>query len=168
MRPLFLCPKGEKVLGVRGQKNVYEMHSSNEKENITVLANINASGVVAPSLVVLPCKRFPQAAKLNMLDEWAMGKSENGWITGEVFYEYFVNYFYPWLLEKKMTFPIIVFLDGHKSHLTYNLSSFCADHEIVLVALPANCTHIMQPLAVFRPGSFSKYRTRSCPTHKKH
>lgn len=38
-----------------------------------------------------------------MPDEWAMGKSENGWITGEVFYEYFVNYFYPWLVEKKMT-----------------------------------------------------------------
>lgn len=52
-----------------------------------------------------------------------------------------------------MTFPIIVFLDGHKSHSTYNLSSLCADHEIVLVALPANCTHIMQLLdvAVFRP-----------------
>lgn len=97
MRPLFLCPKSEKVLGVRGQKMCTRCTVAMKKET-TALANINASGVEAPSLVVLPCKRFPQAAKLNMPDEWAMGKSENGWITGKVFYEYFVNYFYPWLV----------------------------------------------------------------------
>lgn len=148
----FLCPQGQKVLAIRGQKNVYEVHSGSDKESLTVLANINAKGDVAPTLVVLPGQRLPPADKVKLPSGWAMAKSESGWINGEVFYEYFVNYFYPWLIEKQTTFPVVVFLDGHKSHLTYHLSSFCAEHEIVLIALPANCTHIMQPLdvAVFR------------------
>lgn len=46
-----------------------------------------------------------------------------------------------------------MFLDGHTTHLTYHLSVFCAEKNIVLVSLPSNCTHILQPLdvAVFGP-----------------
>lgn len=149
----FLCPKGEKVLGMKGQKNVYEVHSSNEKENLTVLCSISADGKVNPTLVVYPGVRFPSTLKLQFPKDWAMGKTETGWINGQTFYEYFVNYFYKWLVQNKISLPIIVFLDGHKSHLTYHLSKFCSEKNIVLIALPPNCTHVMQPLdvAVFRP-----------------
>lgn len=149
----FLSPRGEKVLAVKGQKNVYEVHSGSDKENITVLVNVSASGEVPPPLIVFAGQRFPPAPKLNVPNDWAISKSESGWINGEIFFEYFVNYFYPWLVQKKVSFPVIVFLDGHKSHLTYHLSKFCSERDIVLIALPANCTHVMQPLdvAVFRP-----------------
>lgn len=39
-------------------------------------------------------------------------------------------------------------IDGHKSHLTLHLSKFCAEHEIVLIALHPNATHIIQPLYI--------------------
>lgn len=79
---------------------------------------------------------------------WGIGISESGWMTGETFYEYVVNIFYKWLLEEKIRFPVVLFLDGHSSHLTLNLSKFCKEHEIILIALPPNSTHIMQPLDI--------------------
>jgi hypothetical protein len=149
----FLCPKGEKVLGIRGQKNVYEIHTGSDKENLTVLVNANAANTVAPTLVVYPGQRLPSAIKLTFPKDWAIGRSDSGWINGEVFFEYFANNFYRWLKDQKVVFPIIMFLDGHKSHMTYYLSKFCSDHNIILISLPPNCTHILQPLdvALFKP-----------------
>lgn len=150
----FLNPKSGKVLGIKEQRNVYEISSCSEKENITVLCNVNAQGSVPPTLIVYPGKRLPHAKKLDVPDDWCVGKSDSGWINGEVFFEYyFANYFFKWLGREKIVLPIIVFIDGHKSHLTYHLSKFCSENKIILVVLPPNCTHIMQPLdvAVFSP-----------------
>lgn len=57
----MLCPKGEKVLGIEGQKNVYEINNANEKESMTVLCNVSADGAVAPTMVVYPGQRLPQS-----------------------------------------------------------------------------------------------------------
>lgn len=153
----FLCPKGEKVLGIRGQKNVYEVNSSSNKENLTVLCNINAGGKVAPTLIVFPGQRLPSPLKLSVPEEWAVSCSESGWINGEVFFEYFENIFYKWVQNQNIAFPIIVFIDGHKSHMAYHLSEFCSKNKVVLVSLPPNCTHVIQPLdvAVFHPVKVS-------------
>lgn len=49
--------------------------------------------------------------------------------------------------------PIILFIDGHKSHMTYALSAFCEANGIIIYALPPNSTHMLQPadVSVFRP-----------------
>lgn len=39
-------------------------------------------------------------------------------------------------------------MDGHVSHLSYELSVFCKNHQIILCCLPPNATHILQPLDV--------------------
>lgn len=74
-------------------------------------------------------------------------------MTAESFYEYICNIFYPWVVAQKIEFPIILYLDGHKSHVTLPLSEFCREKKIILISLPANSTHVMQPLDVgfFKP-----------------
>lgn len=74
-------------------------------------------------------------------------------MTAESFYEYVTNVFYPWLKTTNIVFPVVLFVDGHSSHLTLPLSNFCRQHEIELIALYPNATHILQPLdvAVFHP-----------------
>ena len=37
----FLCPNTGKMLGIKGQTNVYEVHSVNKKENLIVFCNVN-------------------------------------------------------------------------------------------------------------------------------
>ncbi|CAH1710854.1 unnamed protein product [Aphis gossypii] len=149
----MMCPKGEKVLSIRGQKNVYEVVGNNKKQQITVLVNVSADGIVAPTMVVFAGKRLPKGIAQTMPEDWAMAKSDKGWITGETFFEYVLNVFYPWLVEKNIKLPVILFLDGHVSHLTYHLSVFCESKGIHIIAFYPNATHIQQPLdvAMFGP-----------------
>lgn len=55
--------------------------------------------------------------------------------------------------DKGIRRPVILFIDGHKSHMTLPLIKFCRKNQIILYALPPNTTHILQPadVSVFRP-----------------
>ena len=41
--------------------------------------------------------------------------------------------------------PVVLFIDGAKTHLTLHLSNFCAENGIELYCLYPNATHIIQP-----------------------
>ncbi|KAJ8909901.1 hypothetical protein NQ315_005636 [Exocentrus adspersus] len=148
-----LCPKSGKVLGPRGYKNLYSIKLGNEKENITVLMMFNAAGKISPPLVLFPYVRPPRAVVENMPIGWVLGKSEKGWMTSDVFFEYIANDFNKWAVENNIPRPLLIFVDGHKSHMTLALSKWCEENQVVLYALPPNTTHIMQPadVSVFKP-----------------
>lgn len=67
------------------------------------------------------------------------------------------NNFNSFLIRNNIPKPVVVFLDGHKSHLTLQLGKFCKDNGIILVALYPNSTHILQPLDV---AVFSSLKSR--------
>ncbi|KAI4466542.1 hypothetical protein MML48_2g00008462 [Holotrichia oblita] len=50
-------------------------------------------------------------------------------------------------------FPIILFIDGHSTHLTYQLSELCRELQIITICLYPNSTRILQPadVAAFKP-----------------
>lgn len=107
----WICPKTVKVICGNGKKNVYEVHSGNDKENVTILCNVNASGKVAPTLAVYPGQRFPSSTRLKFPDDWSLARSESGWMNAEIFYEYFANNFFKWLKDQSdIKFPIVMFL----------------------------------------------------------
>lgn len=74
-------------------------------------------------------------------------------MTSTTFFEYFTTIFYPFLCDQGVEFPVVVFVDGHSSHFSFDLSTFCLEKKIFLVALYPNSTHIIQPMdvAVFGP-----------------
>ncbi|GBN09300.1 hypothetical protein AVEN_89322-1, partial [Araneus ventricosus] len=92
--------------------------------------------------------RIPQRVAEAMPPNWAIGKSENGWMTQETFYEYITNIFDTYLRKEGIQTPVILFMDGHSSHLSLHLSTFCMAHGIELVALLPNATHLLQPMDV--------------------
>lgn len=149
----FLNPKAGKVLAERGSKTVYTAAGADEKQNLTVLVTVNAAGMIAPPMVVYRYVRIPQSLASLFPSTWAMGRSENGWMTQETFFEYMSNVFEPWLTENNILRPVIFFMDGHSSHISLHLSKFCAEKGIQLIALYPNATHLLQPLdvAVFHP-----------------
>lgn len=148
----YLYPKGYLVLAEKGS-HVYDTSAKSDKENITTLITVSADGVIAPPLTVYKYKRMNQEIARTTPSYWGLGKTDSGWMTGEAFYEYFTNVFYPYLISSKIKLPVIVFLDGHSSHLTMHLGMFCKEHQIILVCLFPNTTHILQPLdvSVFAP-----------------
>lgn len=144
----FLNPKPGKVLAGKGCKTVYTAAGNDEKFNLTVLLTANAEGEIAPPMVVYRYNRIPQIIAESFPSTWAIGKSENGWMTHELFYEYMTNIFLPWVKSQNISFPIIFFMDGHTSHISLPLSTFCKERGIELVALYPNATHILQPMDV--------------------
>ncbi|KAJ8937533.1 hypothetical protein NQ314_011801 [Rhamnusium bicolor] len=131
----------------------FSTKSNDDKECLTCLMGANASGMILPPMIVFCYERIPPDISNLMPKGWDSGKSESGWMNGQTFYEYMSNIFYPWLISKKIVLPVILFVDGHTSHLTMELSTFCLEHGIELAALYPNATHILQPMdvAVFHP-----------------
>lgn len=148
-----LSPKSGKVLGpTKVSEDFYERVSC-DKEQITVMATFSADGKVVPPMLIFPFKKMPKIIVESVPENWGLGRSDSGWINSEVFYEYISNHFLPYLNSEKITRPVILFVDGHRSHLTQQVSRFCDEHGIILISLFPNTTHIMQPadVAVFKP-----------------
>lgn len=149
----FLCPKGVKALIRKGDKTAYNFTSNDEKECLTTLITANAAGMLVPPMIMFNYERIPAHITNLMPQGWGIGKSESGWMTGQSFYEFVANIFYPWVITNNIQLPVVLFVDGHSSHLTMELSNFCIENRIELIALYPNATHILQPMdvAIFHP-----------------
>ncbi|XP_046593914.1 uncharacterized protein LOC124294094 [Neodiprion lecontei] len=145
---ILLCPDAESVLAEKGSRAVYKIVDGG-KESLTVLFTYRADGTRAPPMLMYSYKKsIPKKIVENTPTGWGLGVSDSGWMTTETFYEYITNVFYPWLLEEKTEFPVILYMDNHSSHLNLPLVTFCREKQIELVMLPPNSTHIMQPLDI--------------------
>uniref|UniRef100_A0A1Y1LYU9 HTH CENPB-type domain-containing protein n=1 Tax=Photinus pyralis TaxID=7054 RepID=A0A1Y1LYU9_PHOPY len=148
-----LCPKNGKVLGPTENKEDFYVRVSSEKEQITVMATFSADGKYVPPMLIFPYKRVPHIIAESVPENWALGRSDSGWMTSAVFYEYISNHFLPYIQTNNIQKPVILFVDGHRSHLTKHVSQLCDENGVILISLFPNTTHIMQPadVAVFKP-----------------
>lgn len=149
----LLWPKNTKVLAEKGAKNVYEVDGGAAKSALTVMFSFSASGSCVPPMIIYPYVRIPDEIMRGVPLGWGVGSSESGWMTSENFYEYIANIFNRFLEEENIERPVILFVDGHKSHLNYQISHLCSYLQIALVALYPNATRILQPadVACFKP-----------------
>lgn len=145
---LQTCPKSGKLLGPKNYRNFYEIASGPEKECVTVLCTFSAAGASVPPMVVYPYKRIPRDIAANFPDDWGIGRSDSGWMTSATFYEFIGNIFLPWLQKHQIKLPILLLLDGHKSHIGMDLYNLCTQNGIILYCLLPNATHILQPCDV--------------------
>lgn len=146
-----LHPKSRPVIATRGQKNVYDASGNSNKENLTILICGNAAGELAPPMTLVSYQKIPSDIAATANPTWPIGKTERGWMTCASFFEYVANILEPHI--RNVPKPVILFLDNHSSHVSLQLSEFCQEKGIILVALPRNTTHILQSLDVsfFRP-----------------
>lgn len=137
--------KVKNVISRKGAKNVYSING-NSKECVTVLLGGNAVGRCPPALVIFKGERMPRGLVAN--DSIVVDKSPSGWMNGETFLKYIAEDFTRWIRSQKVELPVIVFIDGHSSHLTLPLCEFCHQNGIILIALLPNATHIYQPMDI--------------------
>lgn len=157
----LICPKTGKVISQKGAKNVYFIEKASPKENITVMFAFSASGRTCVPMIIYPYVRIPDKVKDSVPRGWGIGRSDNGWMTAPVFYEYISNVFYKDLIAAGIKLPVILYVDGHKTHLTKEVSELCKSLKIHLIALYPNATRILQPadVASFKPlkAGWKKY-----------
>lgn len=149
----FLHPKTKAVLAARGSHNVYEVEHASSHTNITVMFSFGADGSIVPPNIILPMQRIRADLLRTFPPDWGIGKSAKGWMDASNFELYVRKVFYPFLLKKGVTFPVIYFVDGHSSHMAADVADLCLDLGIILIVLYPNTTRITQPadVAIFKP-----------------
>lgn len=140
-----LVPKRYKAL-CSDVENSYLVTNNSEKESYTALFGSTAAGDLTPPMILYPGKRISKEMVENIPKGWSVGVSDEGWQTSKTFYEYIVNDLYAWLKDKGTEFPVLIFVDGHKSHVSVELVEFCAQQGLILISLYPNATRILQPL----------------------
>jgi hypothetical protein len=74
-------------------------------------------------------------------------------MTAEVFYKYTGNVSISHLGKHSVKFPASLSVDGHRNHVTYQLSELCSELGIILLSIHPNATRFLRQLdvATFRP-----------------
>ena len=138
----------EKVVTLKNTKYVYAQ-SQGTTDHITVLCAASAAGIPLPPFIIYP-KCFPGGQyRFDGPDDALYGKSESGWIDSELFLAWLKKIFLKYVVTQR---PVILFTDGHKTHMTLDVIDLCRENGIVLFCLPPHTTHALQPLdvAVFK------------------
>lgn len=148
-----LCPKTGKILGLKGSKNLYKVASGPEKQCITVLCTYSADGRRYDPMIVYPNLRLPRDVGASVPEDFVIGKTKNGWMTSDTYYQYLTECLFEQLQDRKVKFPVLIIFDGHKSHINMKLHEFCVQNRILLFCLLPNATHILQPcdVGIFYP-----------------
>lgn len=93
-------------MAIKGSKNVYNIDSNNAKGCITVMFTFSASGDTCPPMIVYKYQRILQNVAVGIPNEWGIGRSDNGWMTSELFFLYI---FYPYLQRQGIKLPVKLF-----------------------------------------------------------
>lgn len=130
------------------KKCAYAYHLRNSDcDEVAVMIGGNAVGLIAPPMVLFDRMRLPKIEnEYNVPASWTIGGSETGWMTASQLYQYIVDIFHPWLLNRRIPLPVVLFLDGLATHVTHVLSEFCERGKIILIGLPATESNAIQPM----------------------
>ena len=144
-----------KIITARGAKNVYKM-APDTKEQITVLGCVSAAGNYSKPFVIFPGIKPKYNLQHVNPDDYDLGSSKSGWISADSFFGWLVNLFFP-SIKDKVQFPVLIFMDGHTSHINLAIATFCKENHIILYIFPPHASHIMQPLDVAVYGPLKKH-----------
>ena len=143
----------KKLIARRGMKVVHEIAGGSGRQYITVHCAGSANGGRLPPFILYKGK--------NMYQRWMQGGpaavvygiSESGWMDSDNFLSWFKKMFLPAVSHLTKEAPVLLFFDGHYSHISMELIKLARSNNIEILCLPPNTTHLLQPLdvGVFAP-----------------
>ena len=112
-----------------------------------------ASGVCLPPFVVYKGKHLYTAWTKGGSAGAMYAASESGWMEKVNYESWFKTMFLPAVRHLTHSGPVVLFFDGHHSHISLNLIELSRDNNVHLMLLPSNTTRVLQPLdvGVYRP-----------------
>jgi len=115
-----LAVASDKVLATRGARSVHETTGGSNRSYITVLACGSASGCALPPFTVYKGVYLKKEWLAQGLAGAMYGVSESGWMEGCTFLSWFKKLFIPAVNLNHLlkTGPVVLFVDGHHSHVT--------------------------------------------------
>ena len=138
-------PGRRKVIAKRGSKYPERIINSTKSANSIMYAGC-ADGSLLPPYIVYKAT--------NIYDTWTFGgpqgarynRTKSGWFDLQCFEDWFHSIALPYL--KKLPGKKMLIGDNLSSHLSASIVEKCEENEIAFCFLPANSTHLLQPLDV--------------------
>lgn len=136
-------PKKCEVIGVKGEVS-NKVTCGPGRENTPTLAVCNAAGRVLDPLILFAGKNLQSTwrGEKALKDTW-YGISPTGWMTTEVFSEWFKLF-----CETVKERPLLLIFDGHLTHVSIEVIEKGIAENIKIVKFPPHVTDKMQPLDV--------------------
>lgn len=146
-----LNPVGRLVIAERNAKDVHHV-LRNEKEQLTVLYTFSADGFTYNPFIVYPGVRLNKEIRNNIPDGISHTMTPSGWMTTVAFCV-FLRQLAQQARSKCVPFPIVLFLDGHKSHEGLDVARVAREENIILIRFYPNATSYYQPAdkGLFKP-----------------
>ena len=141
-----------KVYVGAGVKNAYSITPPGTKAMFTVLFCCSAIGQFLPPYTIYRAKSLWNTWITGGVPGASYGFSDSGWMMDVNFQAWFTEVFVPKTKDIASCHKRLLLYDGHNSHITYRTVRTAIDNDIVIVCLPPNTSHALQPLdvAVFR------------------
>ncbi|CAF2070950.1 unnamed protein product, partial [Rotaria magnacalcarata] len=112
----------------------------------TVVVCGNAAGICLPPYTIYAAKNVNKLWCEKGPDRSQYKCSNKGWINEELFVDWFQNLF---LVETaNIARPLLLLMDNLSSHVSIKAIELAQQHQVVLMCLPPNTTHALQPLDV--------------------
>lgn len=146
-----LNPVGRLVIAERKAKDVHHV-LRNEKEQLTVLYTFSADGFTYNPFIVYPGVRLNKDIRNNIPDGVNHTMTPSGWMTTVAFCV-FLRQLAQQARSKCIPFPIVLFLDGHKSHEGLDVARTAREEKVILIRFYPNATSYYQPAdkGLFKP-----------------
>ena len=112
---------------------------------MTVQACISGEGKLLPPFIVFTGKHLMHAYTNGGPLGTRFTVSKNGWMDTNGFVEWMKKIFIPSLPDER---PVILIIDGHLSHVSYEVRQLARENNVTMLKLPSHLTHILQPLDV--------------------
>jgi hypothetical protein len=149
------------VVARKGSRSV-PGRTGNSRENVTILACVNASGRALPPMCIVKGKTQRSLESFATMDApsstvWTY--QERAWMNDILGEMWFRQVFLPNIGNER---PQLLILDSHGSHEVLGLLEEAVKENIIVVALPPHTSHHLQPLDKSVFGPFAKAYDRAC------
>ncbi|XP_072378534.1 uncharacterized protein [Diabrotica undecimpunctata] len=143
--------RSQKIYASKGRKQVGALSSAERGLHITVVCAMNAIGTYVPPALIFPRQRKKDELMIDAPTGSVAFAQEKGWMSSDMFclwLQHFLRY-----SKASKTNQVLLLLDGHGSHKSFEALQFAKENGIIMFCFPAHCSHHVQPLDVgfFRP-----------------
>lgn len=136
-----------KVLAKRGSREVHETSGGSGREYYTVLGTGAADGTRLAPFILYKGRHLYLRWTNGGPAGAVYGVSDSGWMEGDNFLKWFEKVFFP-AIAHLLPGPVILFVDGHHSHIGLPLILCAKSKGVDLFCLPPHVTHVLQPMDV--------------------
>lgn len=88
---------------------------------------VSANGEIVPPMIIYPFERLPKNIKTSVPSDWAIANTKNASTKKDIFSDYITKVFDKYLIDNKIKRPVILYVDGHSSYLSPDLSNICKE-----------------------------------------